>query len=181
MNSPGGSDKLFLKGELMATVIRQTRPQVQRTNQTDLDLYDSAEMITVVIGFVMLILAVAGLIDPGFMGLQLSAMHCGVLGGTGALAVWAGFSSEENRERAFKVSLSLGLFFLANVVAGLMLPEAMKDRSVFNESLVREIAPGFLDLQSYDHFLHGSLAFVFLLDAYLCRRRMKRPAPAPLL
>ncbi len=164
----------------MATVINQTRRQTQPTNQTDSDLYDSSEMITVVIGFVMIILAFAGMIDRGFMGLQLSAMHCGVLASTGALAVWAGFSSEENRERAFKVSLSLGLFYLANLIAGIMLPEAMKDRSVFNEQLVREIAPGFLDLKNYDHFLHGALAFVFLLDAFLCHRRMKRPVPMPL-
>ena len=165
----------------MATVIRQSRPQTQKINQNDLNLYDSSEMITVVIGFVMVILAVAGLINPGFMGLQLSPMHCAVLAGTGALAIWAGFSSQENRERAFKVSLALGLFFLANVIAGLMLPEAVKDRSVFNEQLVREIAPGFLDLKNYDHFLHGSLSFVFLLDAFLCHRRMKRPVPESLI
>lgn len=165
----------------MATVIQQTRHQIQRTNQNDHDLYDSSEMITVVIGFVMIILAIAGLIDQGFLGLQLSPMHCAVLAGPGALAVWAGFTSEDNRERAFKVSLSLGLFFLANVIAGLMLPEAMKNRSVFNEQLVREIAPGFLDLENYDHFLHGSLAFVFLLDAYVCHRRMQRPVPQPLV
>lgn len=156
----------------MATVIRTT-PQNQQTNSSHLDLYDSSEMLTVVIGFVMIILAVAGLIDQGFLGLQLSAMHCAVLGAAGALSVWAGFTSEADRERAFKVSLSLGLFFLANVVAGLMLPEAMKNRSVFNESLVREIAPGFLDLKSYDHFLHGALALVFLVDAVSCYRRMK--------
>lgn len=157
----------------MATVIRP--------NQTDLNLYDSSEMITVVIGFVMLILAFAGLIDRDFLGLQLSPMHCAVLAVPGALAVWAGFSSEENRERAFKVSLSLGLFFFANVTAGLMLPEAVKDRSVFNEQLVRQIAPGFLDLKNYDHFLHSSLAFVFLVDAYLCHRRMKATLPRPLV
>lgn len=160
----------------MATVIR---PQIQSqsTNSTHTDLYDSSEMITVVIGFVMIIMAIAGLIDQGFLGLQLSIMHCAVLAVTGALSVWAGFTSEANRERAFKVSLVLGLFYLANLIGGLMLPQALKDRSVFNESLVREIAPGFLDLKSYDHFLHGALSFVFLMDAWTCYRRMKRPLP----
>ncbi len=156
----------------MATTIRP--PSAQQSNQIESDLYDSQEMITVVIGFVMIILAFAGLIDPGFMGLQLSPMHCGVLGGAGVAAVWAGFYSKENRELAFKVSLILGLFFLANLIAGVMLPEAVKDRSVFNEMTVRKIAPGFLDLKSYDHFLHGALAVVFLVDAWLCRKKMKK-------
>ncbi len=157
----------------MATVLNQ-KSQVPQTNQTDLDLYDSAEMITVVTGFVMIILSFWGLIDPAFMGLELSPMHCSVLGGAGVLSVWAGLSSEENRERAFKVSLALGLFFLANVIAGVMLGEAVKDRSVFNEGMVRKVAPGFLDLRSWDHFLHAALAVVFFLDAYLCRKRMRK-------
>jgi hypothetical protein len=158
-----------LKGVLMATNIQ--RPS-QNTND-NIGLYDSSEMLTVVIGFVMLILSAAGLIDSGFLGLELSPMHCFILAGGGALAVWAGFTSEENRERAYKVSLSLGLFFLGNLVAGLMLPVALKDRTVFNEGLMRQIAPGFLDLKSYDHFLHGALAVVFLADAYTCKRKMK--------
>ncbi len=153
----------------MSTIIQ--RPS-QHTND-NIGLYDSSEMLTVVIGFVMLILSAAGLIDSGFLGLELSPMHCFILAGAGALAVWAGFTSEENRERAYKVSLSLGLFFLANLVAGLMLPVALKDRTVFNESHIRQFAPGFLDLKSYDHFLHGALAVVFLADAYTCRRKMK--------
>ncbi len=156
----------------MATIINQ-KTQVQHVSQTDLDLYDSAEMITVVTGFVMIILSFWGLIDPGFMGLELSPMHCSVLGGAGVLSVWAGLSSEENRERAFKVSFALGIFFLANVIAGIMLGQAVKDRSIFNEGVVRKIAPGFLELKSWDHFLHGALAVVFFLDAYLCRKRMR--------
>lgn len=157
----------------MATVIP--------TNQSDLNLYDSSQMITVVIGFVMLILSFAGLIDQGFLGLQLSPMHCAILAGAGALAVWAGYTSDENRERAFKVGLTLGLFFLANVIAGLMLPEAVKHRSVFNEHLLSKIAPGFMELKSYDHFLHACLASVFLMDAYVCHRRMKLPSPRPVV
>ncbi|MES2526921.1 MAG: hypothetical protein V4598_07525 [Bdellovibrionota bacterium] len=153
----------------MATVIQHAHHQ---TND-NIGLYDSSEMLTVVIGFVMLILSAAGLLDKGFLGLDLSPMHCFVLAGSGALAVWAGFTSEEDRERAYKVDLTLGLFYLANVVAGLMLPTAMKNRSVFNEGLVREIAPGFLDLRNYDHFLHGALAFIFFMSAWSCWKKMR--------
>ena len=169
MISAVGSIKLFPKGELMAEVTEQTK----HSNQTDLDLYDSTEMITVVIGFVLVILSFAGLIDPDFMGLELSPAHCWMLGATGVLSIWGGLSSEENRERAFKVSLSLGILFFVHLVTGLMLPEAIKDRSVFNEATVRKIAPGFLDLKSWDHFLHGALAIVFFLDACLCRKKMR--------
>lgn len=159
----------------MATVIHHPhRPHLPHYQTNDnVGLYDSSEMLTVVIGFVMLILATAGLIDRGFLGLDLSPMHCFILAGPGAIAVWAGFTSEENRERAYKVDLGLGLFFLANVIAGIMLPVAMKTRSIFNEGLVRRIAPGFLDLRSYDHFLHGALAVVFLMSAYSCWRKMR--------
>ncbi len=153
----------------MATVIQRRH---QDTND-NIGLYDSSEMLTVVIGFVMLILAFAGLMDKGFLGLDLSPMHCFVLAASGALAVWAGFTSEENRERAYTVDLTLGLFYLANLVAGLMLPAALKDRSVFNEGLVREIAPGFLDLRNYDHFLHGALAVIFFMSAWSCWKKMR--------
>lgn len=154
----------------MATVTQHPR---QHTND-NLELYDSSEMLTVVIGFVMLILALAGIVDPSFLGLELSRMHCFVLAAGGALSVWAGFTSDENRQRAYTVSLTLGIFFLVNLIAGIMLPEAVKDRSIFNESLVRDIAPGFLDLRNYDHFLHGSLAVVFMMDALSCYKRMKK-------
>jgi hypothetical protein len=169
MISEGGSNMLFLKGELMATVIQHSKP----TNQSDINLYDSTEMITVVIGFTLVILAFMGLIISDFMGLQLSPAHCWMLGATGILAIWGGLSAEENRERAFKVSLGLGILFLAHLVAGIMLPEAIKHRSIFNEDMVRKIAPGFLELKSWDHFLHGSLAVVFFIDAYLCKKKMK--------
>lgn len=156
----------------MATTFREK----QLPNQTERGLYDPLEMITVVTGFTMIILAFAGLIDPAFLGLQLSPMHCFVLGGSGALAVWAGLTSEENRARARKVSLVLGFFFLANVVIGVMIQEAVKTRSVFNELTVSRIAPGFLELEPWDHFLHGALAVVFFLDFFLIRKQ-KGPEP----
>lgn len=156
----------------MATTIRDR----QLPNQTHRGLYDPVEMVTVVAGFTSVLLGLMGLFDPGFMGLQLSPMHCFVLGSTGALAVWGGLTSGEHRVRARRISLTLGLFFLANLVLGVMIQEAVKDRSVFNEEMVRTFAPGFLELESWDHFLHGALAVVYLLDYFLIRRKHSNPS-----
>lgn len=156
----------------MATILQES-PFNQ--NQTEKNLYNSTEMITLVIGFMMMIMALGGLLDPTFLGLSLSPMHCFVLGGSGALAVWSGLFRDQDENRAYQINLVLGLFFLANAVAGVLLEGAFLERTAINESLVRRIAPGFLDLKLGDHIMHLFAGIWFLIDAMMWRKQIRNP------
>jgi hypothetical protein len=153
------------------TTILKKESGLNRENQTHKNLYNSAQMITLVIGFMMMIMSIGGLFDESFLGLSLTPMHAFILGGTGTLAVWSGLFRDESEVQAFKINIGLGLFFAANALAGILLDGAVLNRTLFNESLVRRIAPGFLDLLIWDHLMHALLGVWFLLDAYLWKKR----------
>ncbi len=156
----------------MATILQNSG--FNRDNQSQRNLYHSAEMITLVIGFMMMIMSLGGLIDQTFLGLSLTPMHAFVLGGAGAMAVWSGLFRDEGESLAFKINLGLGLFFVANAVAGILLDGAVLDRTAVNEALIRRMAPGFLDLLVWDHIMHALVGIWFLMDAYLWRKRSLR-------
>jgi hypothetical protein len=122
------------------------------------------------IGFVMIIIALSGLFWPQFLNLNLSIMHCLVLAVSGVLAVWSGLTS--NRRTTFRISLGLGVFFLLNAVLGVIVGEPGSPRfGFFSDQEIQEVAPGFLELSVFDHFMHGILAVAFLWDAYLWEQR----------
>ena len=114
--------------------------------------YNSTFAITWDIGVVMIVLAVAGMFDEHFLGLNLNLMHCFVLGLFGILSVWSGVT---NKRRAYLINLVSGVFFILNAVLGFL----VGDRG-------HKMAPGFLELSTFDHILHLSLGLFFLLVAY---------------
>ncbi|HXH29555.1 MAG TPA: hypothetical protein VNJ01_01970 [Bacteriovoracaceae bacterium] len=152
----------------MATILQNDS---YAQNQTRKNLYNSAEMITLVMGFMFMVMALGGIFDPTFLGLSLTPMHGFILGGCGALAVWSALFRDENEQRAYQINLLLGLFFMANAVAGILLTGATLDRTVVNENLMRRVAPGFLDLTIWDHLMHALAGIWFMLDAFLWKKR----------
>jgi hypothetical protein len=157
----------------MATVTQPTKIHARDPNQTRSDRYSSLEMITLVIGFVMIIIAFGGVFQQTFLGFQLSFMHCLVLASTGGLAVWAGMILNRKSVLAFRVTLFLGLFYLANAVLGFLLDGAVLQRTGLNEGLIQQFAPGFLELELQDHVMHGLFALWFLLDAFILKRKQR--------
>lgn len=155
----------------MATVTQSSRSTPRDQNQAERDRYSSMEMITLVIGFSMIMIAVAGIFQRDFLGFDLSFMHSFVLASTGALAVWAGMIMDRQSRNTYRVTLVLGIFYLINAVAGVLLGGAVLERTGLNENLVRQIAPGFLDLSIQDHIMHATFAVWFLLDAYIVKRK----------
>jgi hypothetical protein len=159
----------------MATILQESR--FHQENQNETNIYHSGEMITLVAGFMMMVTAFGGIFDSNFLGLSLSLPHAFILGGAGALAVWSALFRDEDEKRAYYINLGLGLFFLANAIAGFLLPNALLHRTFINESLVRHVLPGFLELKMIDHIMHALFAVWFLLDAYLWKRRIdSKPA-----
>lgn len=153
----------------MATVFQnlKTRPQ----NQATRNIYDSVEMITLVIGFMMIIIGAGGLLSPTFLGLQLSLMHCLVLIGTGALAVWSGLLRRSDDKTAFRIVLFLGFFYMANAVLGYLLGDATMNRTGLNVDLIRRFAPGFIELELRDHVMHALFAIWFFADALIRKKK----------
>jgi hypothetical protein len=132
--------------------------------------YNSTFAITWDIGVVMIILAVAGIFDAHFLGLNLSFMHCFVLAVFGILSVWSGVTT---RQRAYVINLVSGIFFIMNAALGFLVGDRghLKIGYGSSEDIFVKMAPGFLELSTFDHLLHLSLGLFFLLVAYFWKSK----------
>jgi hypothetical protein len=132
--------------------------------------YNSTFAITWDIGVVMIILAVAGVFDSQFLGLHLSFMHCFVLAIFGLLSVWSGVTTQR---RAYVINLVSGIFFLMNSVLAFLVGDRghLKIGYGSSEDMIVKMAPGFLELSTFDHILHLCLGLFFLLVAYLWKSK----------
>lgn len=142
---------------------------------TQRDLYHPGEMITLVLGFMMIILSLSGIVNTSFIDLRLSSMHALTLGASGLLAVWSALSRYKFRYRTFKINITLGIFFITHVIVWLLLEGAILNRTVVNKSLIRDIAPGFLELTPVENALHLIIGIWFLLDAYYWKLYINKP------
>jgi hypothetical protein len=133
--------------------------------------YHPTFMVTWDIGMVLLIVGGIGIFIPTFLGLSLSLMHCSVLLLTGALAMW---SASRARRQAMWLNLGLGVFFLLNGVLGMIFSDEghLKVGTGTAEDMVVRLAPGFLNLNYYDHFFHLFVALFFLAEALSWRQKM---------
>ena len=127
--------------------------------------YNSTFAITWDIGVVMIVLAVAGMFDEHFLGLNLNLMHCFVLGLFGILSVWSGVT---NKRLSYLIILVSGVFFILNAVLGFLVGDRghLKIGYGSSEDMIVKMAPGFLELSTFDHILHLSLGLFFFLVAY---------------
>lgn len=137
-----------------------------RTNS----FYNSTFAITWDLGMVMIGIAVAGIFDSHFLGLNLSFMHCFVLAASGLLAIWSGMA---DRQKAFVINLVLGVFFMLNAVLGFLVGDRghLKIGYGGSEDLMVKFAPGFLELSTFDHIFHFVLAVFMLIEAYSWKRK----------
>jgi hypothetical protein len=154
---------------MQRTLFRNSPTQDDSTN------YNPTQGFSMELGFVMIIIALSGLFWPEFLNLNLSIIHCLVLAVSGLLAIWSGLTLK--RRRTFYISLGLGVFFLLNAVLGALVGEPGVPRfGFFSDKDIESIAPGFLELATFDHIMHGMLAIAFLVEAYFWRGRLE-PQP----
>lgn len=124
------------------------------------------QMVCIALGAVMMVIGLAGILNPEFMGMHLSAMHSLVLCGSGALSIWG--ANQRQRRKAYYVSIGLGVFYALHAISGFVLGEpgnpgvgyAMRDQTLL------KIMPGFLELGQVDHTVHAFLALFFMTAAY---------------
>lgn len=127
--------------------------------------YNSTFAISWDIGVVMMIIGAVGFFNADFLGLKLSFMHSFVLVSFGALSIWSGMTT---KRRAFIINLGSGFFFLLNSILGILIGDRGNLRLGYgtSEDLVVKVAPGFLELSSFDHVFHFVLAIFFFIEAY---------------
>lgn len=146
------------------------QPKAKSKKFTGDSFYNSTFAITWDIGVVMIGIAIAGLFDPHFLGLNLGYMHCFVLAVFGGLSIWSGIA---DRQTSFTINLISGFFFLLNAILGFLVGDRghLKVGYGTSEDIIVKLAPGFLELSVFDHLLHLALAIFMLLEAYSWKRR----------
>ena len=122
--------------------------------------YSPYRNIGIEFGFIMLMTAILGVFFPSFIGLNLSFMHCLILGVSGGLSVYGGF--DKNPRQAYHINMGLGIFFLLNAGIGYLVGDPGLPRyGFYSADQLNKMAPGFLELATTDHLVHLLLAVVF--------------------
>jgi hypothetical protein len=137
-----------------------------------LDSKPYTQSISMVLGPVMIVIGLSGALDSQFMGLHLSFMHVLVLLSTGALALWG--STREWKRVSFRIDLGLGIFYIIHAIVGFSLGRPGVPGVGYDapDGLLIKIAPGFLELGTLDHILHGLLGVLFLTGAFSWYRHL---------
>lgn len=128
------------------------------------------QTVSIAVGCVMMVIGLAGILNPEFLGLHLSAMHSLVLCAGGSLAIWAATTNDSRK--AYYADLGLGIFFALNAIAGFILglPGLPGVGYEAKDDLLLRIAPGFVELATLDHILHTFIALFFFTGALSWKR-----------
>ena len=142
-------------------------------------LYSSPQAIGTVTGYMMIFVALLGLFWPDFLGLNLSIMHCFVLGASGVVSVFGNLSKSAHVSSV--VNFLLGIFFILNAIIGAIVGEPGHARFKFyTPEQLQRVAPGFLELAITDHVVHAAIGIVFLSEALFWRYHYRhRPTIKP--
>jgi hypothetical protein len=131
-------------------------------------LYSSPQAVGTVTGYMMIFIAFLGLFWPDFLGLNLSIMHCFVLGASGVVSIFGNLSKSAHISSV--VNFILGVFFLLNALLGALVGEPGHARFKFyTPEQLQRVAPGFLELAMTDHMIHAAIGLVFLSEAFYWR------------
>lgn len=152
----------------MATTLSGKQPQ--RYYRTSVKKKNYTQTVSIAMGCLMIVIGLAGILNPGFIGMHLSAMHSLVLCGSGSLSIWG--ATQPDTRKAYYVDVILTIFFAANAIAGFLLG-SMQTPGVGYEApdaLLLKIAPGFVELGLVDHCVHAFLTLFFFTGAVSWKR-----------
>lgn len=132
------------------------------------------QTISLMVGFVLVVLALSGLMFPAFAGLHLSIAFSLVALMAGVLLFWNGYKNYHARD-AFITCLAFGAFFGALALFGFIfgspgMPNIGYQR--FDPLLVRVI-PGFIEMGRNDHIFNAVLSAILFGGAIDWWRRHK--------
>lgn len=149
----------------MATVMNPHHIHSQRTSRT------VTQNVCVGMGIAFLVLGLAGLIMPGFLGMHLSMAHNLIHLTSGALALWSGYADETRKAYTFSIVFGslYGLLGLAGFLIGEPGYPGVGNMEA-DQNLWRVIT-NVLEFGSIDHVIHLIISAVFLMAAYAWKKR----------
>lgn len=149
----------------MATVMNPHQPHHLTTPRT------LTQKVCIGLGIVFVLMGLSGIVMPGMFGLHLSLGHNIIHLASGAVALWAGYSDDFRRAYNFCIGFGVlyGLLGLAGFIFGGPGYPGVGHMEA-DENLLRLI-PNALEFGTSDHTLHILLSAVFLVTAYVWKKR----------
>ena len=135
------------------------------------------QTISLIVGFVLFVIGLAGILNPSFAGLHLSTFHATVVAIAGGTLFYNGY--KDNDRDSFLACLCFGLFFGLHSLAGFAFGKPGNPGVGFqgaDPELLR-IIPNFSELGTLDHVMNGIIGVVLLggaLDWWRVHHERKR-------
>lgn len=134
---------------------------------------NTTQVMSMVVGFFLCVVAAAGVLSPSFAGLHISYLYGVIVFIAGVALIQSGYKN--NSWRSFKVCVAFGLFFGTLSILGFVLGEPGQPSVGYlrPDPLLVKIIPGFQEFGKSDHVLNGVIALLLLggaLDWFHVRR-----------
>lgn len=129
------------------------------------------QKVCIGMGIVFVLAGLAGIIMPGLFGLHMSFIHNFVHLISGALALWCGYADDP--KKSYNFCIGFGLVYGLLGVAGFVFGEPGYPgvgHMEADQNLLR-IIPNAFELGTADHLLHMALGAVFLVTAYVWKKK----------
>lgn len=130
------------------------------------------QKVAIGMGLAFLGVGLVGIITPGFMNMHLSMAHNLIHVGSGALALWAGYS--DSPKKAYTFCLSFGSVYGLLGLAGFLIGQPGYPgvgHMEADQNLLRVI-PNVLEFGTADHSVHLLLSAIFLFSAYSWKKKI---------
>jgi hypothetical protein len=152
----------------MATVMNP-----QSRHHTNIANHTTIQKVCIGMGVGFILVGLAGIMMPGFMGMHLSLTHDFIHLGSGALALWAGYSDDSRK--AYRFSVAFGTLYGLLGIGGFLLgsPGYPGVGNMEADQNLLRVIPNVLELGTVDHLVHIIIAAAFLLGAFSWKRNEK--------
>ncbi len=135
------------------------------------------QTISLIVGFVLFVIGLAGILYPSFAGLHLSTFHSTIVAIAGGTLFYNGYN--DNERNSFLSCLCFGLFFLLHSLAGFAFgkPGTPGVGNTGTDPELLRIIPNFSELGTIDHVMNGIIGVVLLggaLDWWRIQHERKR-------
>ena len=131
------------------------------------------QKVCLVLGSVFIVIGFIGVLMPGLIGMHLSMQHNLIHIGSGAIALWSGYTSS-NRAMAYSIGFGAiyGLLGVAGYVLGVPGYPGVGNMEA-DQNLFRVI-PNVLELGTMDHIVHLLIGTFLLFTAYTFRKEKNK-------
>lgn len=129
------------------------------------------QKVCIGMGIAFIVIGLAGVINPSFLGMHLSFAHNLIHLASGSLALWCAYSDDNKKAYSYCIGFGsvYGLLGLAGFVIGQPGYPALGNMEA-DQNLLRVI-PNVIEFGSADHVVHLFISAVLLYSAYTWKKR----------